>query len=189
MNLTVRERAETVATLRHIEITMMETLSRWVPTTPMMEVKVLFGRHIWETAQHADILGRRTHELRAPMHLTLPPVSTYATFLADLAAVQPQAQRVSAFYDVMLPAVIARCRAYIERTDTLLDEPTVRIMKRIIADSESMIDESKRLRSEHPDLSLVDAGWRAELAARERGIDSFVAARDRTVAETEASHA
>jgi len=173
--LTVRRRAETVATLRHIEITAMETLSRWVPTTPMMEIKVLFGRHIWETAQHADILGKRTHELRAPLNLTLEPTPEYAGFLADLAAIQPQAERLSAFYDVFLPAISARCRAFIEATDALLDEPTVRILERIIRDNQSMIDESLRLRSEYPQISLVDAAWREQLAARERDIAEFVA--------------
>jgi hypothetical protein len=173
--LTVRERAETVATLRHIEITLMETLAGWVPTTPMMEVKVLFGRHIWETAQHADILGKRTYELRSPMHFTLAPAAEYAAMLADVAATDAQAQRVSAFYDVMLPAMISRCREYLSNTDTLLDEPTVRIVKRIIADTEAMIEESRALRNEQSSLALVDAGWRDTLIARERAIPTFVA--------------
>jgi hypothetical protein len=183
VTLTVRERAETVATLRHIEITLMETLARWVPTTPMMEVKVLFGRHIWITAQHADMLGKRTYELRAPMHLTLAPTADYAAFLADLAAVKPQAERLSAFYDVAIPAVVERCRAYLAATDPLLDEPTVRIFERIVQESGTMIAEANALRGQHASLQFGGSGVIA-LAARERSIETFVAGWNRTHAET-----
>ncbi len=184
MSLTVRERAETLATLRHIEISLMETLASWVPTTPMMEIKVLFGRHIWETAQHADILGKRTYELRAPMHLTLAPAPAYASYLGDVASIAGEVQRVSAFYDVVLPGVSARCRAYLEKTDRLLDEPSVRILERIIRDIDSMIEESRVLRSEHPRTGLVDGGWRESLAQRDRDITEYVEGWKRNGAET-----
>lgn len=183
MSYTVKQRAEFVGTLRHIEITLMETLAAWVPTTPEMEVKVLFGRHIWETAQHADLLGRRTYELRAPMHLTLAPSNEYAAFLRDVAAVTATSQRLSAFYDVVLPGITARLEAYNRETDHLLDEPTVRITRRIIHDNATMIDESRRLRGELPATARIDAAWRDELAARERAIESLVAAREQSYAE------
>ncbi len=187
MSLTVRERAETVATLRSTAITLMEMLAGWVPTTPLMEAKVLFGRHIWETAQLADLLGKRTYELRAPLHFTLAPAQEYVLFLADLSAIEPQAERVSAFYDVMLPALCARCRTYLDETDPLLDEPTVRIMQRILRDSDSMIEESRTLRSEHPQLTGVDAGWKESLVARERGIGNWLSGWSRQMQE--AGHA
>ena len=50
MALILREKAEYLATLRWLEVFLMETLARWVPTTPEMEVKVLFGRHLWDAA-------------------------------------------------------------------------------------------------------------------------------------------
>ena len=59
MNLTVQQRGDNVATFRWIEVRLMETLAAWVPTTPEMEVKLVFGAHIWDTAQHADMLGKR----------------------------------------------------------------------------------------------------------------------------------
>ena len=67
MSLSVQDRAEYVATFRFIQVFLMETLARWVPQTPEMEVKVLFGRHIWDLAQQADGLGKRGYELRAPL--------------------------------------------------------------------------------------------------------------------------
>ncbi|KPK05001.1 MAG: hypothetical protein AMS20_07585, partial [Gemmatimonas sp. SG8_28] len=60
MTMSVRERADWIATFRFISVNLMETLARWVPNTPEMEVKLLFGRHLWEFAQHADAFGKRT---------------------------------------------------------------------------------------------------------------------------------
>ena len=38
MNLNVKERGRAVATHRSILVTLMETVARWTPTTPEMEV-------------------------------------------------------------------------------------------------------------------------------------------------------
>src|SRR6516165_5764007 len=62
----VSERGRSVATFRYVCVWMMETIARWTPTTPEMEAKVMMGRHIWEYAQMADALGKRTFELRLP---------------------------------------------------------------------------------------------------------------------------
>ena len=90
MTLTVRERADTIGTLRFISVFAMETLARWVPTTPDLEAKIIFGRHIWEFAQHADALGKRTHELRAALHYSPEPTA------GSLAALQ-RAERAAGF--------------------------------------------------------------------------------------------
>jgi hypothetical protein len=74
MSLTVAERARRIATFRFVEVRLME-IGGLDPTTPEMEVKVLLGRHIWDFAQHADALGKRTLELRERLHHSRPPTS------------------------------------------------------------------------------------------------------------------
>src|SRR5205823_14228129 len=108
MIISVAERGRFVATMRGVHVALMETLARWVPTTPEMEVKLLFGEHIWDVAQHADALGKRTFELRLPLQHSLRPAQAYAELLADLAATGPSPQRLAVVYDVMLPALAAR---------------------------------------------------------------------------------
>ena len=66
MALTVKQRGQHIATFRFVQVRLMEILSAWVPSTPEMEAKLLFGPHIWDTAQAADALGKRAHELRLP---------------------------------------------------------------------------------------------------------------------------
>jgi hypothetical protein len=132
MNLSVKEKAEYLGVFRWIEVFLMETLASWVPTTPEMEIKVLFGRHVWEAAQNADGLGKRTFELRAPLHYTVKPLEGMAVLLGGLKGLQRTGDRIYVFYDMVVPALVERYRSYIDQTDRLLDEPSVRVIERIL---------------------------------------------------------
>jgi hypothetical protein len=169
--LTVKERGQFVATLRYVYVSVMETLAAWVPTTPEMEVKLLFGEHIWDAAQHADSLGKRTFELRMPLQRSVPAADGYVAFLAAVAQLGATPQRLAAMYDVLLPSLVGRQRRYLEGTDTLVDAPTVRILERHFADAARMIEGAHALRRELPDLQLRDQQWIAALQTREAGLD------------------
>jgi hypothetical protein len=174
--LTVKERGHFVATLRYVHVSIMETLAAWVPTTPEMEVKLLFGEHIWDVAQHADNLGKRTFELRMPLQKSMRAADGYVDFLAAVAAVGPTPQRLAAMYDVLLPALVGRQRRYVEQTDTLVDAPTVRILERYFADTIRMIEAANALRDELPALQLADRQWAAALQKREAALELLAAA-------------
>jgi hypothetical protein len=177
MSLSVQNRAENVATFRFIHVFLMETLARWVPKTPEMEVKVLFGRHIWDLAQQADALGQRTYELRAPLQFSLRPKEGYVKFLEDFGGAKTTPQKIHGFYDVILPSIEARYQIYLETTDRLLDEPTVRIVERILGEFSRMRGESRALRDELPQLRLADKEWQTQLAKLESAEADIVAHR------------
>src|SRR5262249_40239062 len=101
--LTVKERGHFVATMRYAHVSLMETMAAWVSTTPEMEVKLLLGEHIWDMAQHADSLGKRTYELRMPLQHSVRPAGDYADFLVEVVAIGPTPQRLAAMYDVLIP--------------------------------------------------------------------------------------
>lgn len=175
MSLSVRKRAQTLATFRFVEIHLMEMLARWVPTTPEMEVKVLFGEHIWELAQHADNLGKRTHELRAPLHHTLRPIDRYVEHLDAVAAETDTARRLAGFHDVLLRGLFARYERYLEATDSLLDQPSVRLVESIMGGHLRMTSESRHLRDELEPLHLRDREWIDALSRADAGIGRIVA--------------
>lgn len=170
MNLSVKHRGEFAATFRAVEVHSMEMLAAWVPTTPEMEVKLLFGEHIWDCAQHADALGKRTHELRLPLQHSLPPVPAYLAWLERLGSTAPTTQRVAGFYDGLLPSLGRRYRGYLALTDTLMDAPTVRIIERILADHGRMLSQRAEMLIERPDLALVAQAWLDNLVAVEAAI-------------------
>jgi hypothetical protein len=159
MDLNVKQRGDHVATFRWIEVRLMEMLAAWVPTTPEMEVKLVFGAHIWEAAQQADALGKRTNELRLPLHDSLQPAPAYVELLAEVARITDTAKRIAAFYDCIVPGMDERFRRYLERVDNLLDGPTVRIIERILGDTARMMAESRKLREELPAVKSVDPAW------------------------------
>lgn len=161
MTLTVRERADTIGTLRYISVFAMETLARWVPTTPDLEAKILFGRHLWEFAQHADALGKRTHELRAALHYSPAPSAPYQAALDAWRGLTTTSDRVASCYDALIPDLERRYRSYLESTDVFLDEPSVRVIERALADLPRLIEESRALRGERKDLAHGDVAGSA----------------------------
>ena len=172
--LSVRERGETVATLRWIHVRLMETIASWIPTTPEMEVKLLFGTHVWDLAQAADALGKRTFELRMPLQHSLEPVEGYRELLAGFANVQETPERLGLFYDGVLAGLSARYKSYLDRTDTLLDAPTVRILNHIASEQARMIVESKDLLRQIPALVLSRREAVESFLKREAAITTFV---------------
>ena len=167
MILSVKERGQFVATMRYINVWLMETMAGWVPTTPEMEVKLLFGEHLWDAAQHADALGKRTSELRMPLQHSAPPVGDYVDFLDTVSGIEETQQRLAAIYNVLLPALSTHYRRFLEKTDALADAPTVRIIERHLSDIDRMLRSNREMCTELPDLALSDQSWTDALKKRE----------------------
>lgn len=148
MSLSVAERARRIATFRFVEVRLMEIAAAWTPTTPEMEVKVLLGRHIWDFAQHADALGKRTFELRQPAQHSLRPVEPYVRLLDEVAASAATAERLGALYDAVLPGLERRYRRYLEEADAILDAPSLVVLERILLDLARQRGEADALRRE-----------------------------------------
>jgi hypothetical protein len=171
MITSVSDRCRAIATFRYISVKLMETAARWTPITPEMEAKVMFGRHIWDFAQMADWLGKRTFELRQPEHYTLPPVDEYQALLQDAVKAQSTSDRIATLYDGILPGLIKRYQDYVAATDPILDEPSVVIIRRIVTELERQRVEAAALQRE---LKLgATAG--AAIAAREQAIGNVFA--------------
>jgi len=171
MITSVNERGRSIATFRYICVWAMETTARWTPITPEMEAKVMMGRHIWEFAQMADALGKRTFELRLPEQHSIPPVAAYDAFLKEVVKTGTTADRTAAFYDGVLPGIIARFKDYIAATDEILDEPSIIILQRAIVDLERQRIDAAQLQRE---LKL-SSGAAAGVAAREKAFPAIVA--------------
>src|SRR5712672_3188637 len=166
MITTVSERSRSIATFRYVSVWMMETVARWTPLTPEMEAKVMMGRHIWEYAQMADALGKRTFELRLPEQHSIAPVAAYDAFLKEVVKTATTADRTAAFYDGVVPGIIARFKQYIAATDPILDEPSIVILQRNVTDLERQRVDAAELQRE---LKL-SSGAAAAVAGREKAV-------------------
>ena len=84
----------------------MRVLGGWIALTPEVDVKLLFGRHVWDCAQHADLWGRRLPELRAAAQQSEPANAgvVAAWSLIETAEGKDQTlERVTAIYRVLKP--------------------------------------------------------------------------------------
>ena len=129
------------------------------------------GRHIWEYAQMADALGKRTFELRLPEQHSILPVAAYDAFLKDVVKAATTADRTASLYDGVIPGVIARFKQYIAATDPILDEPSIVILQRNIGELERQRIDAAELQRE---LKLSSSAS-AAIAARERSFADIVA--------------
>jgi hypothetical protein len=172
MSLPVADRARRIGTFRFVEVRLMEIVAGWTPTTPEMEAKVMFGRHIWDFAQHADALGRRMFELRQPAQRSFDPAPGYLALLEEVAATEGTAGRLAALYDALLDAVQRQYRRYVEDVDAMLDAPSLLIVERILADAGRQRAEADALRRELG-LPVVPSG---PLRARAGGASMVAAA-------------
>jgi hypothetical protein len=169
--LSVQQRSSAIATFRFIQVNLMELVAAWTPTTPEMEVKVMFGRHIWDFAQHADILGKRTFELRLPEQHSRRPAETYVELLRSAAGVRGTGERLATLYDAILPGLEGRYRAYLAQTDPILDEPSIVLIERILRDFDRQGGEARSIRTTLK-LPVAEAG---AFIAHDRAIESVVA--------------
>ena len=172
MMFSVDQRVRAIAGFRAAEVRIMEVAAAWTPTTPEMEVKVMFGRHIWEFAQHADALGKRTFELRRPEQWAVPLADSYRGLLDEVAALEATGSRLACLYDAVLPGLVRRYRQYLAATDSLLDGPSVVVIERILPELDRQIADADRLRRE----LKVAPGVVDELKGRELAIAALAAA-------------
>ena len=171
MTLSVNDRARALATFRAVSVRLMEMTAAWTPTTPEMEVKVMFGRHIWDFARQADALGHRTFELRHPEQWNLQPVESFRRLLDEVAAREDTPGRLAALYDALVPGLLRRYREYLDATDDLLDAPSVDLVSRNAADLVRQREDAVRLRAEY----RIPAAPFEDLARRETSMTAIVA--------------
>jgi hypothetical protein len=157
IKMNVKQRAAAVGTLRFVSVFYMETLSRWIPATPEMEVKMLLSRHVWRMAQQADRLGKRARELRAPLQYSRKPQPAFADALKQLAAISDTTDRVDAFHLVALPVLAQHHRAYLAETDKVTDEPTTMICDQALLEIATMMEERTSWGSEIPPSRAQDS--------------------------------
>jgi hypothetical protein len=92
----------------------------------------------------------------------------------ELAAVEDTPGRLQAVYDVILPGLTVRYQQYLRNSDSLLDEPSFRVIEQILADYARMRKESEEVRAELRETLAFDPGRAQRWARRENMIVDFV---------------
>jgi hypothetical protein len=129
--------ARTIRHYRYAEERMMRIMGGWIALTPELPAKLVFGRHVWDCAQHADLWGRRLPELRAPAQQSEPPNDAFVKFIDLLESPEQRdetPERLSGVYRVLKPHLIAAYARHLAIANPIYEPPTRRILERVIAE-------------------------------------------------------
>jgi len=114
---------------------MMRILGGWIALTPEVDVKLLFGRHVWDCAQHADLWGRRLPELRATAQESEPASPEVVVVFDRLETAEAAGQtveRVVSIYRVIKPHLATVYERHLAVANPVYEPPTRRILLRCI---------------------------------------------------------
>ena len=136
----VDETVERLLRYAWIEKRIMEAGLYWMNPTPEWEVKSALSLHLYLAAEHVKLMRNRISEMRnPPPRMDVSPSATLDAFLDELLMADDTLERVVGLYGVLKPALLAAYREHQARGNPLIDHPTMRIIKSVIADEEESL--------------------------------------------------
>ncbi|MGI9432563.1 MAG: hypothetical protein ACR2PQ_10135, partial [Myxococcota bacterium] len=137
----VESTARRVRNFRFAEEWSMLILGGWLATVPEVPVKTGLGKLCWETAQAADVLGKRLPELRCGRKAVEASEAGNEGFAKVIEAVsEPERpdltiEKLSGMFDVLRPHLITVYEKTIRETDAICDAPTIELLEDIVRKS------------------------------------------------------
>jgi hypothetical protein len=134
-HFSVDDSARRIRNYRYAEERLMRVLGGWIALTPELPAKLLFGRHVWDCAQHADAWGRRLPELRAPAQQSEPANDAVVAFMRLLESVEGPRQtveRIAGAYGVLKPHLVTTYARHLASANVVYEPPTRRILARCL---------------------------------------------------------
>jgi hypothetical protein len=175
--------ARRVRNYRYAEERLMRALGGWIALTPELSVKVMFARHVWDCAQHADAWGRRLPELRAPAQQSEPATAGFAEFMARLESPEGPGQtieRVVGVYRVLKPHLLATYERHLAAANPVYEPPTRRILERCVTEERRHVAAGRRML----DRLLRDEAARRRADGWELGLVALLAAAQGVAGDT-----
>ncbi len=134
----VESTARRVRNFRYAEEWTMMILGGWIATIPELPVKTGLGKIIWESAQAADVLGKRLPELRCGRKSVDASESSNDGFAEFIQAVaEPETpdltiEKPAGMFDVLKPHLIGISERTARETDQITDAPTIELLEDIV---------------------------------------------------------
>jgi hypothetical protein len=134
----VEATARRVRNFRYAEEWMMMILGGWIATIPELPVKTGLGKIVWETAQAADVLGKRLPELRCgrkAVESSEAANSAFADFVQEVA--EPESpdltiEKLVGIFDVLKPHLAEVYERSMRETDQISDAPSIELLDEIL---------------------------------------------------------
>lgn len=137
----VEENGKLLLRYFYFERRLMQALGAWTLSIPEFEVKLETGRHIFYHADAARAFRERLHE----QERRLPEVDSFRdakvdSFIEEMLSASDAPELLVGIHQVAGRALQIAYRHHIDLTDSIADAPTIRMLRRILADYESMLE-------------------------------------------------
>jgi hypothetical protein len=122
----------------------------WLPLAPDFETKYRLGDHIHDDARSISKVRRRLYELRHPSDYPGTPGPELTALLERMEAAGSVDEYVAVAYGKAKPVLVEAFRIHLEGLDPVSDEPSLRLLRQLLARQERHIDElaASRLQTE-----------------------------------------
>jgi hypothetical protein len=136
-----------------------------LPGAPEWEFKVALARWLWENATDFQDLEERLLELRSNRFVA-DKVLDYqlGDFLNEILHAPGSLALCVGLFDVLSPAFCQAIHDYLAGTQPLVDAPSVRLLKRLLAEEEERLELGRRFLdafARQPDGEKIRADWKA----------------------------
>ena len=106
----------------------------------LWELKAALGRHLYEDAEAADALRRRILDLQENSGvLDREPDQRLTLAMDELLHARSDEELLVGLYEVVKPALLAATRTYMNASQAIVDQPSVRVLRTVVADLEEQI--------------------------------------------------
>jgi hypothetical protein len=167
-HLSVDASARRIRNYRYVEERMLRILGGWIALTPELSAKLLFGRHVWDCAQHADLWGRRLPELRAHAQQSEPAgpgVVSFVDLVEEAEGPGDTARRLVGLYRVLKPHLAALYEGHLASSNVVYEPPTRRILERCLEEERRHVAAGAVVFRELFGEAAETAAWEARLVA------------------------
>ncbi|MGH7594934.1 MAG: DUF455 family protein [bacterium] len=166
--ISVTQNLELLGKYRYVEIQMMELMGSWAYTIVEPEIKIGFGRQMYQDAVHADMLGKRLPELkgRSEHFHYIAPSDEFVKLLEKIWRANDSLRRMVALYRVLKPALVAAYEHHLEHAELPADEPTAYILRNVLAEENDHSEWGETIIHGlivSPDLLKLANQWQQEL--------------------------
>lgn len=149
---------------------MTRLMGGWIALTPELDAKLLFGRHVWDCAQHADLWGRRLPELRSAAQQSEPANDKVVALMSIVSSVEGAGEtieRLTAIYRVLKPHLATAYERHLAVANPVYEPPTRRILARCVEEERRHAAAGAlvlgRLTTSDPALEVRAKAWERRL--------------------------
>lgn len=172
LGLGVQDNARRLHRLAYVEQHCMRIAAAHLLGTPEWEAKVLLARQLYEDAEHHHALRMRISELRrSEASVDACPDPALEVLLDQLLRAESSVELLSGLYGVIKPALIAAYRRHLDEINPLVDYPTGRVLRQLLAEEIEHVELGRRYLD-----SLFDPGERRAGAGFVAHLEAFLAA-------------